>query len=241
MRGPRSKTCRRNGIFSETLTFKTTLTVGAQPTLRLSAVVGADKNSRKNVRVFRAVDELKDLRDAPCGRRATAAGPNLVYPITGSTGMAEVVRTYIELEAMTDLAPNPNSGEMVTFSDDLEFTTTLEAGAALDLDLKTPVGSLRLSRATVTGYASRKDIHSVKVVLARDRKHRDVDLPDRDRQRMAGRKGRSIGRRSRTCAARACRRSRRKREKPVATGSLSSWKNSAASPTTEPSRNACWA
>jgi hypothetical protein len=146
---------------------------------------GADNSTRMNTRIFRVVDELKDLKDAPCGRREATTGPNLVYPITGSTGMAEVVRTYIELEAMTDLA---SQGEMVTFSDELDFTTTLETGAAIDVSLRTPVGSLRLSRATVTGSLVRKDTHSVWVVLARDRKHRDVDLPDSE-MRMAARKG----------------------------------------------------
>jgi len=153
------------------------------------------KNSRQNERRFRVVDDLKDLQDAPCGRRATAAGPNPAYPITGSTGMAEVVRTYIELEAMTDFAVKaPNKrGEVVTFSDELEFTTTLDTGTFIDVNLSTPVRSLRLSKATVTGSLLRKDVHSVKVVLARDQDHRDVDLPERGTPRMAVRKGQVDG------------------------------------------------
>src|SRR5262245_57594363 len=71
----------------------------------LNGAHGPDENTRKNTRIFRVVDDLRELRDARCGRRAMSAGPNLLYPITGSTGMAEVVRTYIELETLTDFAP----------------------------------------------------------------------------------------------------------------------------------------
>jgi len=143
----------------------------------------ADKATRSNTRVFRVLDELKDLADTWCGRRVRAAQPNLVYPVTGSTGMAEVVRTYIELEILTDLAATGSGAETVTFSDKLDFTTTLETGASLDLSLKTAVGSLVLTKASVAGFAARKDIHSVKVVLARDDKDVDVDLPE-DAQRI---------------------------------------------------------
>ena len=153
----------------------------------------ADDGTRNNTRTFRVLDDLKDLADTKCGRRVRAAQPNLVYPITGSTGMAEVVRTYIELEIMTDLAPTGSGRETVTFSDDLDFTTTLEIGGFIDVDLKTVVGSLRLTKASVTGSALRKDVHSVKVVLARDGGHVDVDHPEGARRTVAGRKAQAKG------------------------------------------------
>jgi hypothetical protein len=125
-----------------------------------------DNSTRRNTRVFRVVDELGDLRDARCGAsRRMGAAPNLVYPITGSTGMAEVVRTYIELEQLTDLAADEK--EIVTFSDKLDFTTTLEVGAIPNLELDTAVGSLKLIKASIAGSSLRKDFHSVTVVLAR--------------------------------------------------------------------------
>ena len=69
--------------------------------LDLSASADA---SRTNKRSFRFVDKLSELKtegEKSCRGPATAA--NLLYPITGATGMGELVRTYIKLEILTDL------------------------------------------------------------------------------------------------------------------------------------------
>src|SRR5262245_33021421 len=131
--------------------------------------------TRKNERQFRVVDDLKELKDARC-RRAGTAGPNLLYPISGSTGMADVVRTYIELEALTDLTGSLGpTGKMMTFTDDIDFTTTFETGATVNLEFNTGVGTLRLTKVVGADlFALRQDVHSVKVVLARD-KDRELD------------------------------------------------------------------
>ena len=131
-----------------------------------------NSQSRANTRIFRVVDKLEDLRKAHCGR-VKETRPNLTYPITGSTGMAEVVRTYIELESFTDLqsvgdVTVAGKKEIITFSDKLDFTTTFSAGASLDFQFDTAVGTLRLTKASMAGSASRQDIHSVTVALARD-------------------------------------------------------------------------
>ncbi len=86
----------------------------------------------------------------PAGERRT--GPNLVYPVTGSTGMAEVVRTYIELEIMTDLAPTERSRWSSSPTNSISRRPWRRCGS-IDVDLKTAVGSLRLTKASVTGYA----------------------------------------------------------------------------------------
>jgi hypothetical protein len=139
---------------------------------------GPDNHSRQNTRTFRVVDHLADLAKARCGRRK-GNEPNLIYPITGSVGMAEVVQTYIELEVFTDLAPEAKTtvgdkAENITFSDRLDFTTTLDAGATATWKFETAAGSLRLTNASLSGSAHREDTHSVTVALARDK---DVD-PD---------------------------------------------------------------
>jgi hypothetical protein len=144
-------------------------------------------STRRNTRVFRVVDELRDLSDADCRRALRGQKPNLSYPITGSTGMAEIVQTYIELEGLTDLRGTVETfkdkgkdkkREIVTFSDKLDFTTRFEVGMLPDLELKAVVGTLRLIKASAGGSAIRKDVHSVTVVLARDHAHVDVDLPE---------------------------------------------------------------
>jgi hypothetical protein len=135
-----------------------------------------DPAVRKNTRVFRVVDNLNELRTARC-RRSGQAGPNLLYPITGSTGMADVVRTYLELEVLTDLSNGKDNPKLVTFTDDIEFTTTIGTDATVDLEIKTAGATLRLTKVVgAAGVASRKDVHAVKVVLSRDA-DRQVDLP----------------------------------------------------------------
>jgi hypothetical protein len=129
-----------------------------------------NKLSRTNIRTFRVIDKLEDLHKAHCGR-VKGTEPNPIYPITGSTGMAEVVRTYIELEIFTNLtnAPPPTGKkEIITFSDKLDFTTTFSAGASVDFKFSTTVGTLRLTKASASGSAYRQDYHSVTVALARD-------------------------------------------------------------------------
>ena len=72
------------------------------------------------------------------------ANPNLVYPVTGATGMGEVVRTYIKLEMLTDVIvrdrrindlPDQTTSHclikgnaVIAFSDVLKFTTNVSAG-----------------------------------------------------------------------------------------------------------------
>jgi hypothetical protein len=136
------------------------------------------ENARKNTRIFSVIDDLKELHKARCGRAETTRR-NPVYPITGSIGIAEVVQTYIELEAMTEVTTvNAKKGEeMIAFSDQLEFTTTFDAGANAELTFATVVGSWRLTKASLSGSAVRQDVHNVTVSLARDG-GAEPDLPE---------------------------------------------------------------
>ena len=98
--------------------------------------------------------------------------------------MDEVVRTYIELETFTNLdtlvgsGTAPRKNDIVAFSDKLDFTTTFDAGASVNLKFDTAVGSLRLTKASLAGSVLRKDLHSVTVALARDKDAKpDLVLP----------------------------------------------------------------
>lgn len=148
---------------------------------------GGAQAERKNVRSFRIVDKLADLRvqrAANCSTPVSTA--NGLYPITGATGMAEVVRTYVKLELLTDLAAYEKSE---VFSDELEFTTKFSAGATTTLELRTIAGDFRLSHASLMGTASRDDIHSVTVALTRG--PGDVDIV-RGVERMVEHKARGV-------------------------------------------------
>lgn len=138
--------------------------------LELVADLNGDntENARKNTRIFAVVDDLKELHKARCGR--VEPRRNLIYPITGSIGIGEIVRTYIELETMTDLKTVDweTNKEMIAFSDQLEFRTTFDARANAELNFETAVGRWRLTKASLSGSASREDVHTVTVSLARD-------------------------------------------------------------------------
>jgi hypothetical protein len=90
--------------------------------------------------------------------------------------MNEIVETYIELEKLTNFTKLPDGSTRpvagkdtpVVFSDVLKFTTNFGASVTPELTLNSGVGSLKLTKASIAGDATRKDIHNVTVALARD-------------------------------------------------------------------------
>jgi hypothetical protein len=150
---------------------------GGSFTLGLSA---SALNKRQNVRRFRIIEKFKDLAKANCSQQTTQA--NWAYPITGATGIDEIVRTYFKIERIADLQSRPptagdgvgdpfagDNSDHVVFSDVLKFTTTLSASATPHLVLNASVGSLRVTDAAFTGAATRSDKHNVIVAIARDK------------------------------------------------------------------------
>jgi hypothetical protein len=144
--------------------------------LTLDATGTADL-TRDNKRVFRIIEDLKDVASADC---SPARRANWVYPITGATGMGEVVRTYIKLEMLSDLKTGATDAPTITsnivFADSLTFTTHFNVGIAPTLVLSAGVASLKVTNASVKASADRMDTHSLIVALARD--HPDLDVDD---------------------------------------------------------------
>jgi hypothetical protein len=141
---------------------------------------------RHNVRRFTVIEPLadvaKDDNRATCADRTTRA--NWTYPITGTIGMDEVVRTYLKLEMLTELQNKPFTPDKnrtkftdVVFADDLTFTTNFRAGAKGTLVLDAVVGRFKVTNTSLNVSASRDDIHSVVVALTR--KPVDVAEPRR--------------------------------------------------------------
>ena len=122
---------------------------------------------RENKRAFIAIEDLSAVDVADCSPAAIQA--NWVYPITGATGMAEVAQSYLRLQLLTDLKKvGAEHFDDAVFSDALTYTTTLFAGVNPSLDLTAGVGSLRLTKASISGTAMRRDIHDVTVALSFD-------------------------------------------------------------------------
>ncbi|MDX2204034.1 MAG: hypothetical protein NW223_14885 [Hyphomicrobiaceae bacterium] len=147
---------------------------GPKFAIRLNGGWTSPTKMRENTRIFRVIDKLSELRRAKCGGEMEAHS-NPVHPITGAIGMAEVVKSYVELEILTDLGGVPSDKEIIVFSDALSYTTVLDAGASLVWSYPTSVGTIRLTKAGFSGSARRSDMHTLTVALARQIK----DSPDR--------------------------------------------------------------
>ncbi len=140
---------------------------------------------RHNVRKFTIIEPLLDLAKddnrARCSNRTARA--NWAYPIAGSIGMDEVVRTYLKLEMLSELDKTKGGGpfENVVFADDLEFTTGFGVGSTTTLVLDAVVGRLKVTNASINVSASRDDIHKVIVAMTRA----TIPVDERRRARKA--------------------------------------------------------
>jgi len=149
---------------------------------------------RRNVRRFRIIEELKDVKEHPLDCSNATKRRNPVYPITGATGLGEIVSTYVRLEILTDFRnpwlkkPQPGQpppigtgvpdlpkpqvfafeNKNVVFSDVIKFTTRLTAGVKPTLTLSSIPGDLRMTSASIFGSAERTDLHTLIVAIATD-------------------------------------------------------------------------
>jgi hypothetical protein len=177
---------------------------------------GSATRERSDVRAFRVIEDLADVARADCSD-FERPGPNLAYPISGSLRVDEVVRTYIQLEVITDLDDPKDDDNKINFtvqkgkkqrsgvfSETLEFNTKLTVGATPTLALSAVVGSFRLTHATVHGQAKRNDAHTLIVAFAQSPDFKDENPKARraraDRRRLIG-KGEKVVRGARVESA----------------------------------------
>jgi hypothetical protein len=85
-------------------------------------------------------------------------GQNIIYPITGSIGLREAVKSFLRIAVQ--------EGALDTFTDELTFMTTVDAKAGATITL-TPISDrLRLVSGTANVEGNRADVHKVKISLA---------------------------------------------------------------------------
>jgi hypothetical protein len=121
---------------------------------------GVDK-TRQAERFFRVVQLFAELRNDENCRHDTQRA-NLIYPITGKVGLAEVVQTYTSLKAVTKLRTKDGS----VFSDTLTFTSKLNAGITPTLEVSAGGNHFKLTKASIDGSVERTDIHKVVIAIA---------------------------------------------------------------------------
>ena len=119
--------------------------------------VGASHDrQRQRERKFIIVETFQELSRTPCP--AGDQAENWVYPITGTIGLAEVMKTFVGLDAQ--------ARQLKSFSDLLAFTTAFSASVRPKVQLSALAGNFRLTEASGTLAADRKDVHKVRIVLA---------------------------------------------------------------------------
>jgi len=158
-------------------------------------VTGKAELDRLNTRTFTIIEPLMELAKSRDICRSRTKGTNWTYPIAGTIGLDEIVRTYIKLELLSELqedkgkvtkdvkvkvkaVPPDKDKEVpanVVFSDEVQFTTTFTAGASGTLVLDAVVGRVSVTNASVGVGASRSDTHKVVVALTRT----TVDVDER--------------------------------------------------------------
>lgn len=126
-----------------------------------------DANGRANFtrrarRTFSINDSFRDLALLNC-TGALSPRPNLIHPVTGSIGAANIIDTYLSLGKSG--AIGLPQGEAGPFKDQITFTTDIGGGISPEITVRAVPNSFRLTRATARFAASRKDIHKVTIII----------------------------------------------------------------------------
>jgi hypothetical protein len=84
--------------------------------------------------------------------------PNLLYPISGSIGLARAVTSFLRIAVQ--------EGAVDTFTDELAFTTTWDGKAGASVTLSPVPKEFRLVSGSLNLAGTRTDLHKVKISLA---------------------------------------------------------------------------
>jgi hypothetical protein len=133
----------------------------------LLGIGGGEQKERKADRSFDIVESFWEVLAQPA-EHCTDETKNWKYPITGNIGLDEVLSTYVRIDNMAalkgSLAKRSNNQD-ITFTDELTFTTSFNGKVEPTLELSPVIHDFRLTRATGSFGAERKDIHKVTVAL----------------------------------------------------------------------------
>ena len=130
---------------------------------------GSLKNVRDGKRVLEMNETFSELTFLRCGEKFhflsideeyKPSQKNIIYPLTGSVSMGEIIDTFLDLGAL-------GGGKGETFSDTLIFTTTrmFDIGANVG-KTSFPVDKLSLFTAGASVDTTRIDKHKVTITLA---------------------------------------------------------------------------
>ena len=128
---------------------------------------------RSAQRKFTLIDHFSELKQAKCSQEALQS--RFDYPIAGSIGLNEVIRTAIGIDQLGKLKavepdiflPSDPGGGAAVFSDVLTYTTTFDTGTITpQLNLNDVPGVFRLQSASANLLSSRQDMHTLTLAIA---------------------------------------------------------------------------
>lgn len=161
----------------------------------LGVTAGEDKE-RKNDRSFQIVESFPELiadrKLMGCEKGST----DWKYPITGSVGIDEIMKTYTQLQGIgpgfgrqppakrrtggqggeRQEQDRPGGGNdaglvagsgAIAFTEELTFTTSYGGGLEPSLELNPVLHDFRLTKASASLGATRKDTHKMTITIAR--------------------------------------------------------------------------
>jgi len=168
-------------VYSFTLAGTVTNNLGASATVTKPLAHGmwnynpmlGDNLTRQNTRVFTVVDNYKTLKIKNCD--AEVPGPNYQYPIVGTIGIGEMIRTFFALTLDENLEGEAGSQATSlnttvkgppTMVDTISFTTALSASVSPMIMLTPVTAAAHLATGSLTGSVNRTDNHQVIIGIA---------------------------------------------------------------------------
>jgi hypothetical protein len=156
------------------VSFLSTMTGGA---VGLAVGAGTDRQ-RQTIRNFRVSDTFGELRTMRECAYPYEHHRNYVYPVTGSIGLDEMVRTFVELNEANRLAGLGNS-KVPVMADTFSFLTTISAGTTSVVTLAPASAAIGFAASPAPSSlgVSRRDTHKVVIAMSLPPETEEVARP----------------------------------------------------------------
>ncbi|WP_281801227.1 hypothetical protein [Methylocystis echinoides] len=128
--------------------------------------------ARQTIRNFRVTDTFGKLRQMKKCDEGDRKFENYAYPVTGRIGLAELVRTFVDLNEINNLSGPVKDGNPTApiLADTFAFSTKLAASVGADVNLTPATPRFHLLKANFGAAGSRTDAHKVVVAMSLDPK-----------------------------------------------------------------------
>ncbi|MEA2860955.1 MAG: hypothetical protein QOC72_2994 [Methylobacteriaceae bacterium] len=134
------------------------------------AVTATNDRQRQTIRNFRVTDTFGALRKTRFCDDEVPTGGNYIYPVAGTIGLDELIKTFIDLNEFNNLAGPDKKETVPVLADTFSFLTMFGGSVTPSVTLAPVTSRFHLASASVPLGASRKDMHKVIIALSLDPK-----------------------------------------------------------------------